>query len=84
MGCRGPGGSAPVCSCSSRFRRRAAEREVIELAAAQGLALEGLSWHWHTGAGPSRGLVIGFSRPAESAYPAAVATLAGVLAETLP
>jgi GntR family transcriptional regulator / MocR family aminotransferase len=60
------------------------ERDVVELAAAHGLALEGLSWHWHAASGPSRGLVIGFSRPAERAYPTAVATLASVLAQTLP
>ena len=59
------------------------ELEIMRLAADEGLAVEGLSWHWHTGAGPRGGLVIGFSRPAERAYPQAVATLAKVLGRAL-
>jgi GntR family transcriptional regulator / MocR family aminotransferase len=59
------------------------EPEVVQLAAAEGLALEGLGQHWHAGAGPRRGLVIGFSRPAESSYVDAVAMLAAVLRRAL-
>ncbi len=55
------------------------EAEVVEAAAAQGLALEGLSEHWHDPAGRAQGVLIGFSRPTERAYPAAVALLAQVL-----
>ncbi|MCX4744533.1 PLP-dependent aminotransferase family protein [Kitasatospora sp. NBC_01287] len=55
-------------------------------AAAQGIALDGLSTFRHpeaTGTGPA-GLVIGYATPSEHAYPAALAALCGVLRVTVP
>ena len=59
------------------------EREIILAAADEGLAIEGLSRHWHGGVAPSRGLLIGFSKPSEAAYPAAVSLLARILRRML-
>ena len=59
------------------------EREVVAAAADEGLALEGLSRHWHGGAAPAGGLLIGFSKPSEAAYPAAVSVLARILRRML-
>ncbi len=59
------------------------EAEVIELADAEGLRLEGLQSHWHGREPQASGLVIGFSRPSERAYPAAVALLVRVLQRAL-
>jgi GntR family transcriptional regulator/MocR family aminotransferase len=59
------------------------EDEVIAAAAAEGLALEGLHAHWHDDQEHPPGLLIGFSRPSERAYPAAVALLARVLGRML-
>ena len=57
-----------------------AEHELIERAAANGLALEGLESHWsERRADQPQGLVIGFGTPSERAYPAAVDALARVL-----
>ena len=55
------------------------EQDLIAAAAADGLALEGLSEHWHDARDRPQGLLIGFSKPSERAYPAAVALLAQVL-----
>jgi GntR family transcriptional regulator/MocR family aminotransferase len=55
------------------------EEELIALAATEGLALEGLSRHWHTSRPDRQGLIIGFCGPSERAYPAAVALLTRVL-----
>ncbi|HEU5268210.1 MAG TPA: PLP-dependent aminotransferase family protein, partial [Jatrophihabitans sp.] len=51
------------------------EDEVISTAAAEGLALEGLSRHYFDDAPHNPGLLIGFSKPTERAYPAAIALL---------
>jgi len=59
------------------------EDELIALAAAEGLALAGLGEHWHGKRGDQQGLIIGFCRPSERAYPAAVALLARVLHRAL-
>jgi GntR family transcriptional regulator/MocR family aminotransferase len=59
------------------------EDEVIAAAAAEGLALEGLSPHWHSGPAPSRGLLIGFSKASDAAYPAAVSLLVRILRHML-
>ena len=59
------------------------EDELIELGAAEGLTLEGLGLHWHGDEPRPQGLVIGFSRPSEQAYPAAVSLLARILRRTL-
>jgi GntR family transcriptional regulator/MocR family aminotransferase len=59
------------------------EEELMALATAEGLALEGLGRHWHGGRADRKGLIIGFCRPSERAYPAAVALLARVLHRAL-
>jgi GntR family transcriptional regulator/MocR family aminotransferase len=59
------------------------EDELVALAAAEGLALEGLGQHWHGERPDRQGLIIGFCRPSERAYPAAVALLARVLHRAL-
>ncbi len=59
------------------------EAEIIELAAAEGLTLEGLGPHWHEGTAAAQGLVVGFARPSEQAYPAAVNLLARLLRRAL-
>jgi len=58
--------------------------EVVELAAAEGLALEGLGRHWHSPGPHPQGLIVGFCRPSERTYPAAVALLTRVLRRALP
>jgi GntR family transcriptional regulator/MocR family aminotransferase len=55
------------------------EDDVIAAAAAEGLAVEGIRAHWHGDQEHPPGLLIGFSKPSERAYPAAVALLARVL-----
>jgi GntR family transcriptional regulator/MocR family aminotransferase len=60
-----------------------AEDEVIAAAAAEGLALDGLGPHWHGDGEHQPGLLIGFSKPSERAYPAAVALLERVLRRML-
>jgi GntR family transcriptional regulator/MocR family aminotransferase len=60
-----------------------AEEDVIAAAAAEGLAVEGLGRHWHGGPPPRPGLLIGFSKPSEGAYPAAVSLLVRVLRRML-
>jgi GntR family transcriptional regulator / MocR family aminotransferase len=52
------------------------ESEVLNRAAAHGLALGALS------GGSRQGIVVGYSTPSETAYPAALDTLVGVLAGT--
>ena len=59
------------------------EDDLIQLAAAEGLALEGLGPHWHGDQPELQGLIIGFSRPSERAYPAAVSLLVRVLHRAL-
>ena len=59
------------------------EDDLIQLAAAEGLALEGLGPHWHGDHPDLQGLIIGFSRPSERAYPAAVSLLVRVLHRAL-
>jgi GntR family transcriptional regulator/MocR family aminotransferase len=60
-----------------------AEDEVVATAAAEGLALEGLGMHSFDDAPHVAGLLVGFSKPSERAYPAAVALLARVLRRML-
>jgi GntR family transcriptional regulator / MocR family aminotransferase len=55
------------------------EGELVRLAASEGLWLEGLGPHWHGDRPYEQGLIIGFSRPSEGAYPAAVSLLVRVL-----
>jgi GntR family transcriptional regulator/MocR family aminotransferase len=67
------------------------EREVLDGAAARGLALNGLEEHWHAGAdGRSasprvegshspQGIVVGYAAASEGSYPAALDTLARTL-----
>jgi GntR family transcriptional regulator/MocR family aminotransferase len=59
------------------------EDELIRLAAAEGLALEGLAQHWHGDRPEIQGLIVGFSRPSERAYSAALALLVRVLRRAL-
>jgi GntR family transcriptional regulator / MocR family aminotransferase len=59
------------------------EEQIIAAAAAEGLALDGMSQHWHGGSPPSAGLLIGFSKASETAYPAAVSLLVRVLRRML-
>jgi GntR family transcriptional regulator/MocR family aminotransferase len=59
------------------------EDEFIQLAASEGLALEGLGEHLHTARPDWQGVIVGFSRPSERAYPAAVSLLARVLRRAL-
>jgi GntR family transcriptional regulator/MocR family aminotransferase len=59
------------------------EDEIIAAAAAHGLAVEGLSRHWHGRPAPTAGLLIGFSKPSEAAYPAALSVLVRVLRRVL-
>jgi GntR family transcriptional regulator / MocR family aminotransferase len=54
------------------------EAEVLAAAAARDLALTGLAAHRHQPGGPA-GLVIGYARPPQHAYPTAVDLLAQVL-----
>jgi GntR family transcriptional regulator/MocR family aminotransferase len=53
--------------------------DVVALAAAEGLGLQTLRAHWHNPASGPKGLLVGFSRPPDRAYPAAIALLAGIL-----
>ncbi len=59
------------------------EKDVIANAAAEGLALEGMAMHSFDDAPHVAGLLVGFSKPSERAYPAAVALLARVLRRML-
>ncbi len=59
------------------------EADVIRAAGAEGLALEGVSSHWHDPRGRPEGLLIGFSKPTERAYPSVIAVLARVLQRML-
>ncbi len=59
------------------------EDELIALAASEGLALEGLRQHLHTPRPNWQGVIVGFSRPSERAYPAAVSLLARVIRRAL-
>jgi GntR family transcriptional regulator/MocR family aminotransferase len=62
----------------------AAETEVLDRAAAAGLAVGDLASHWHTPE-PDRpgGLVVGYATPGEGAYRAALDTLLRVLRATV-
>src|SRR5581483_12373282 len=57
--------------------------EVIAAGAAEGLALEGLAGHWQGDPPHAPGLLVGFCRPSERAYPGAVALLVRVLRRML-
>jgi GntR family transcriptional regulator/MocR family aminotransferase len=53
--------------------------EVLGRAAGLGLALQPLDDHWHARGGHPRGLIIGYSTPAGSAWPAALDALCAAL-----
>jgi GntR family transcriptional regulator / MocR family aminotransferase len=55
------------------------EDEVIAMADAEGLALEGMRTHFHAAGGRPFGLVIGFGTPSERDYPAAISLLCRIL-----
>ena len=55
------------------------DEDVVTLAAAEGLGLQALRMHWHSKASAPKGLLIGFSRPPDRAYPTAIALLASIL-----
>jgi GntR family transcriptional regulator / MocR family aminotransferase len=57
------------------------EREVVDRAAASGLALEGLSAHWHGPGDRPAGIVVGYARPPERSFPEAVGSLRRALGE---
>lgn len=58
------------------------EAEVMDLAARKGLALSGLTEHWHRPEpGHIKGLIIGYGAPPESGYRQALGVLEKVLAE---
>jgi len=59
------------------------EREALAHAASRSVAMDGLSrFYWHTTNDPStQGLVIGYTKPPEHAFAAALDSLTGVLAE---
>jgi GntR family transcriptional regulator/MocR family aminotransferase len=59
------------------------EAELIQLAADEGLALDGSSQHWHDNQPVRPALTIGFAHPSEQAYPAALALLGRVLQRAL-
>ncbi|GAA4204882.1 MocR-like pyridoxine biosynthesis transcription factor PdxR [Actinocatenispora rupis] len=54
------------------------ETRVLDRAEAYGLALGALGTHWH-GAPAGHGVIVGYTTPAQSAYPAAIDALARVL-----
>jgi GntR family transcriptional regulator / MocR family aminotransferase len=55
------------------------EGEVLDLAAREGLAIEGLAEHWHQAGDHPQGVLVGFGTPTERAYPAALDALVRVL-----
>jgi len=59
------------------------EAATVAAAAEDGLALEGLSGAWHTPGPHTQGIVVGFSRPPERDYPAALGLLAKALRRAL-
>lgn len=56
------------------------EEELVERAAARGLAISALGPHWHTpGQTEARGLIVGYATPNRASYPAALDMLARTL-----
>jgi GntR family transcriptional regulator/MocR family aminotransferase len=55
------------------------EPELLARAAEHGVALDGLSDHWHGDSPRGQGLIVGYGTPSERAYPAALGALARVL-----
>jgi len=55
------------------------EREVRRRTEARGLAVGGLSEHWHGASSGPEGIIIGFATPSEPAYSAALEALASAL-----
>jgi GntR family transcriptional regulator/MocR family aminotransferase len=72
------GGQAPLLLPADG----AGEEVVIRAAAAEGIGLEGLSPSSHHPSEHPPGLLLGFSRPPDYLYPAALETLGRVLAES--
>jgi GntR family transcriptional regulator/MocR family aminotransferase len=61
------------------------EQQALAHAAARSVALEGLSrFYWHTAPPPTQGLVIGYAKPPQHAFAAALDLLTGMLAELYP
>jgi len=56
------------------------ERDVLRCAQERGLALDGLGGYWHRPGRHPQGVIVGYSTPSESAYPAALDALIRVLA----
>ncbi len=59
------------------------EQEIVQLAAEEGLAIEGAAGHWHGKHALRPALLIGFAHPSEQAFPAALALLGRVLQRAL-
>jgi GntR family transcriptional regulator/MocR family aminotransferase len=55
------------------------ESTILARATAHGLALQPLADHWHRADDHPQGIIVGYSSPAEHAWPAALATLCAVL-----
>ncbi|MEV0268612.1 PLP-dependent aminotransferase family protein [Hamadaea sp. NPDC050747] len=73
------GGIAAGLHVVLRLRPGLSERQVLDAAAARGLALGALGTHWHEPGTHPQGLVVGYGTPREGAYPAALDMLARVL-----
>ncbi|WP_248963036.1 MocR-like pyridoxine biosynthesis transcription factor PdxR [Sphaerisporangium perillae] len=56
------------------------EETVLRLAQARGLAVDGLADYWHNGGDNPQGIIVGYGTPPEHSYPAALESLAAVLA----
>ncbi len=59
------------------------EPEIVQLAAEEGLAIDGAAGHWHGKRARNPALLIGFAHPSEQAFPAALALLGRVLQRAL-
>lgn len=57
------------------------EPDVLRAAHMRGLALDGLGDYWHVPGRHPQGVIVGYSTPSESAYPAALDTLVEVLTD---
>jgi len=54
------------------------EQDLLSLAHTNGLALDGLSGHWHDQGDHPQGVIVGYATPSESAYLAALNALIDV------
>ena len=55
------------------------EQQILDHAAAHGLALGDLTSHWHAPGDHPPGIIVGYGTPSEGAYPAALDVLVRVL-----